>query len=813
MEAIDEKHGTNRPLSAKASSGIACCGELQWGAHFCHLYQTRQDLVDTLVPFFSAGLADNEKCLWVTSEPLDAVDATAALAKQMPNLPQCLSSGQIQIVDYSEWYTRIGKMDAESILQGWIDAEQQALAEGFNGLRVTGNVTFIKSQEEWRAFEQYEARVTETFAGRRIIGLCSYHLGMTNGGDLLDVVHNHDFAVARREGAWQMIENAAIKQAKQDLHKANVELEQRVAARTIELRNALAKVEEQKRELEAALQMRDESQRQLEAELADAQLLHSVSAALIDEGVVGDFYQKLVDAAALLMRSDFATIQRLDPERNALEIIAHHGFNDEALAFWEWVPALRPTSCGIALHRKERFIVPDFEAWDYAAGSDDLAAFRAGGVRAAQSTPLLSRSGKLIGMISTHWKRPHLPSERDLRLLDIIARQAADLIDRNSAAEALREQAERLIEADRRKDEFLAMLAHELRNPLAPISAAADLMAMGQITEDRIKKTSAIISRQVRHMAGLVDDLLDVSRVTRGLVTLDKSELDARQIVSDAVEQVRPLMESRRHHFAVHLPPETAHVLGDHKRLVQVLTNLLNNAAKYTPEGGNIVLRMEVRDNNVVLGVVDNGIGMSAEMTKQAFELFTQAERTSDRTQGGLGLGLALVKSLCMLHGGSVDAYSGGSGHGSEFTVTLPRVLRASQQDTQIADDGNAALSKGKRLLVVDDNVDAATMLAMFLEASGHEVMVEHDARRALERMQIEKPNVCLVDIGLPGMDGNELARKLRLLPDMTNLVLIAVTGYGHEKDRLAAAAAGFDYYLVKPVDTSALIEVLGQIN
>ncbi|WP_420475485.1 MEDS domain-containing protein [Noviherbaspirillum sp. ST9] len=813
MKVDDVKHVANRARSTQTPSGITCCGELHWGAHFCHLYETREDLIDTLVPFFLTGLVNNEKCLWVTSEPLDAVAAAAALEKQMPDLSQYASSGQLQIVDYTEWYSNIGKTDGDSVLQAWIDAEQQALAEGFNGLRVTGNVTFIKSQEEWRAFEQYEARVTETFAGRRILGLCSYHLGMTSSRDLLDVVHNHEFAVARRQGDWQMIENAAIKLAKQDLHKANFELEQRVATRTNELRSALATVEEQKRELEAVLHMRDESQRQLEAELADAQLLHSVSAALVNEGVVSDFYQKLVDAAALVMRSDFATIQRLDPDRNALEIIVHHGFDDEALAFWDWVPALRPTSCGMALHLKERFIVSDFEAWDYAAGSDDLAAFRAGGVRAAQSTPLLSRSGKLLGMISTHWKRPHQPSERDLRLLDIIARQAADLIDRNAVANALREKAERLIEADRRKDEFLAMLAHELRNPLAPISAAADLMAIGQINEEHVKKTSAIISRQVKHMTGLVDDLLDVSRVTRGLVALDKTDLDARQIVSDAVEQVRPLMESRRHYFSVHLPPETAYVSGDQKRLVQVLTNLLNNAAKYTPEGGNIALKMAVKDNDVELRVVDNGIGMSAQMTTQAFELFAQAERTSDRTQGGLGLGLALVKSLCELHHGSVEAYSRGSGQGSEFTVTLPRVLSAAQQDPQTRDDGKTATANGKRLLVVDDNIDAATMLAMLLEASGHEVMVEHDPRLALERARIEKPDVCLVDVGLPGMDGNELAQKIRRLPEMANVVLIAVTGYGHEKDRRASAAAGFDHHLVKPVDTSSLIKVLGQNN
>ncbi|MDF3036984.1 MAG: hypothetical protein K0S28_2258 [Paucimonas sp.] len=288
------------PTLAHAPSGISCCGDLQWGAHFCHLYETREDLVETLGPFFEAGLFNNERCLWVTSEPLNASEATAALAERVPNLQRYLDSGQIHIVDYSDWYTRIGNLSTDAVLQAWIDAEQQALAEGFDGLRVTGNVTFIKSREEWYEFEKYEARVTETFAGRRIIALCSYHLGMTNGNEVLGVVRNHQFALARREGEWDVIENSAIKLAKQELHKANLELERRVAERTAELSNALRTVEAQKQELESALRKQDESQLQLEAELSDARLLRDISAALIDEEAVDGLYKKLVDAAALL---------------------------------------------------------------------------------------------------------------------------------------------------------------------------------------------------------------------------------------------------------------------------------------------------------------------------------------------------------------------------------------------------------------------------------------------------------------------------------------------------------------------------------
>jgi PAS domain S-box-containing protein len=378
-----------------------------------------------------------------------------------------------------------------------------------------------------------------------------------------------------------------------------------------------------------------------------------------------------------------------------------------------------------------------------------------------------------------------------------------------------RKQAEEsLKQADRRKDEFLAMLAHELRNPLAPIGAAAELLQMVKLDEERVRKTSQIIGRQVRHMTSLVDDLLDVSRVTRGLVALDNEPLDIGQVVADAVEQVTPLMRARRHRLGLQMTPETPLVMGDKKRLVQVIANLLNNAAKYTSEGGDILVKTDVRDGDVLIQVTDNGIGMAPELTSRAFDLFTQAERTSDRSSGGLGLGLALVKSLVELHEGTVTANSPGLGKGSTFTVRLPR-LHVQQRVPSLQDGGAKprTASRSLRIMVVDDNVDAASMLAMLLEASGHEVLVEHGSYKALDRARSDAPQVCLLDIGLPQIDGYELARRLRAQPENANATLVAVTGYGQEHDRRQAFAAGFDYHLVKPVDGQELAAILGKVG
>ena len=373
---------------------------------------------------------------------------------------------------------------------------------------------------------------------------------------------------------------------------------------------------------------------------------------------------------------------------------------------------------------------------------------------------------------------------------------------------------EKLKEADRRKDEFLAMLAHELRNPLAPIGAAADLLRMAQLDQTRLAQTSAIISRQVRHMTGLIDDLLDVSRVTRGLVKLSPVSLDVRTIVSDAVEQVRASIEARRHHLTVQLAPDSALIWADRKRMVQVLVNLLHNAVKYTPEEGRITVAIEVQPERVLFAVQDNGIGMSAELISSAFDLFTQAERSLDRSQGGLGIGLALVRSLVELHHGTVGAESAGRGLGSRFTVSLPRLVEPFRLPGAAQEEATPTTPpRPLKVLIVDDNADAAAMLAMFLESRGHRVMVEHDSHAALERAACEAPDACLLDIGLPGMDGNALARALRAQAQTVSAVLIAVTGYGQERDRRDALEAGFDHHFVKPVDTAAILALLETVN
>jgi CheY-like chemotaxis protein/two-component sensor histidine kinase len=356
------------------------------------------------------------------------------------------------------------------------------------------------------------------------------------------------------------------------------------------------------------------------------------------------------------------------------------------------------------------------------------------------------------------------------------------------------------------------MLAHELRNPLAPIVSAARMLAAVADDAGKVRHLGQIVTRQAEHMSNLVTDLLDVSRVTSGLVKLVRERVDIRQVVDESIEQVMPFMDAKRHKLTLSSSMKSALVMGDRKRLVQVVTNLMQNAAKYTPDGGEISVAIDANAERLDISIRDNGIGMDAELLPFVFDLFTQERRSSDRAQGGLGLGLALVKSLVTLHDGQVQARSDGRERGSTFTVSLP-LIEALPHEIAAEMHSPSAVPKQLKMLVVDDNVDAADLLAMFLETSGHKVVVQYSSADALETAAVEKYDVFLLDIGLPDMDGNELARRLRMSSQSAHATLIAVTGYGQEYDKESSIAAGFDYYFVKPANPNLLVNLLAGIN
>jgi len=469
--------------------------------------------------------------------------------------------------------------------------------------------------------------------------------------------------------------------------------------------------------------------------------------------------------------------------------------------------------CRHALLEQEQMIVPDTQN-DPRFSCNPLVTAD-GGLRFYAGAVLRTRDGVPLGTLCVLDKKPRPEglTEQQQFMLTTMAHQVMSQIELRRALTDQEALNEALRRADQRKDEFLAMLAHELRNPLAPIVSAATMLSNFELQPSMVQRAADIIARQAGHMTSLIDDLLDVSRVTRGKVELEFVELDLKDVLADAVEQVRPLIEKHGHRLVLEAVPAPALVVGDRKRLVQVMTNLLSNAAKYTLEGGRIDVRLATRGALLDLTIRDDGIGMSPELIANAFDLFSQGTRGLDRSQGGLGIGLALVRSLLKLHGGEVSAASDGPGCGSTFRVTLPLSSRAAAAAPAIGTDAPQGNPAALRIGVVDDNEDAAVTLALLLETLGHTVSVAHSARAALEALPAFEPDVCLLDIGLPEMNGFELARALRARPGTDHAILIAVTGYAQEKDRAEARAAGFHDLFAKPVDLEVLGAALVQIE
>jgi PAS domain S-box-containing protein len=382
---------------------------------------------------------------------------------------------------------------------------------------------------------------------------------------------------------------------------------------------------------------------------------------------------------------------------------------------------------------------------------------------------------------------------------------ARDITQRKQTEAALRE-------ADRRKDEFLAILAHELRNPLAPIRNSLHILRLTSQLDPAAERVTDIMERQVNHMVRLVDDLMEVSRITRGKIELRKESIEVAAIVRGAVEISRPFIDASGHQLAIAIPPEPLTVEGDLVRLTQVVANLLNNAAKYTDPGGQIWLTVHREAEGLAISVRDTGTGIPPEMLPRVFELFTQVDRHTARAQGGLGIGLALVKRLVEMHGGSVEARSEGAGRGSEFVVRLPLPIGRSDDAPSQAPSRSTVLA-ARRVLVVDDNRDAAESLAALLKLLGAEVHVAYGGAQALEALAVFEPAVVLLDIGMPDMDGHEVARRIRQQPRFQHVTLIALTGWGQKQDLDRSQSAGFDYHLTKPADVGALASLLTSLE
>jgi signal transduction histidine kinase/ActR/RegA family two-component response regulator len=698
-------------------------------------------------------------------------------------------------------------------------------------------------------------------------------------------------------------------------------------------------------------------------DVASLQRLHELSTRLIKASDPDGLYDEILDMATAVMRSQFASMQLFDRSRSAageLRLLGFRGFNPAAAESWQWISPHHRTTCGMALATRRRVIVDDVMTCELMRDAPDLAVYLDTGIRAMQTTPLVSRSGELLGMISTHWSAPHAPTQRELALFDVLAEQAGFLLERHLAEAALhelqtrdafrmklvdhvrpltdahdiqrcvarllsehlglervmymevRETGEvavteyarsreslsvlcsehelaaaaiaafrasetfvaanietdgRLNEVDKRalrergiracvgvplvrggrwvgsvcvhgpdehvwrreeialiedtaermwanvegvraaaalrevarnKDLFLAMLAHELRNPLAPLRTGIELVKARRHDPESIASVATIMDRQFEHVVRLVDDLLDASRITQGVITLQRAPAALEDIVNTAVEANRARVDAAQIELCVQLPAHACTVDVDGTRLVQVVSNLLHNAVKFTPLGGRIDLLAEARDGELSLGVCDSGAGIPAEFLPHVFELFAQGTSTTNASSGGLGIGLALARHIVELHGGSIEARSAGLGTGSEFWIRMPVV--ASDARVPSEEPEPSQVRTARSVLIIDDNADAADMLAMFVESCGCVAHVAYDGATGLARARELRPDVVLLDIGMSGLDGYETCRQIRLHANDHSPLVIAVSGWGKAEDKQRASDAGFTAHITKPV-------------
>jgi len=394
-----------------------------------------------------------------------------------------------------------------------------------------------------------------------------------------------------------------------------------------------------------------------------------------------------------------------------------------------------------------------------------------------------------------------------------IASQAAVALDNARLYESLRESERQLREADRRKDEFLAMLAHELRNPLAPLRNGLQIMSISEQGDEAFDQARTMMERQLAQMVRLIDDLLDLSRITGGKIELRRERVALAAIVQQAIETSRPAMEQAGHHLTVQMPSTPIFVNADPTRLSQVFSNLLNNAAKFTPHGGEIGVSIEQRNEKVAVSVCDNGIGIPNEKLRTVFEMFTQVDPSLEKSQGGLGIGLTLVKRLVEMHGGRVIARSEGSGKGSEFIVFLPVAPASEETKTEPSGPGERADAPRRRILVVDDSHDSAASLALLLDVMGNETRTAYSGLEALEVGAAFHPDVILLDIGMPILNGYDTCRRIREQDWGKGITIIALTGWGQEDDRRRSRESGFTHHLVKPVEPAVLERLLAEPN
>ncbi|MEY2931466.1 MAG: hypothetical protein RL033_2215 [Pseudomonadota bacterium] len=801
-------------------SGIEGLEDLPWGAHFCHFFRDAEDLGETLVHFFGAGIAADEQCVWLVDEALPAAMARRWL-RLLPDGRELEAQGRIEIVDWAEG-GESRRLGVKALVDACLERESRALAAGHAGLRLAGSALATTAINR----SAVRAKLSTGLSGHKVLALCGHWLQSCSADDVLEALEQSGSALVRdRARGGRIVRSEPPGPPHSDPLSSGVSVSgasTRSAAASSAPGSsapgssapgsgATSTVREDE-EAPAASERRLDSL--AEVALQHLARLQRVSSVLSEAVSLSDVCQVLRSDMVEAVTARRAYLALASEDEGVLASIADSGAGADQESAHEARAALAPEAvCGGEQGEGE--------------GAEPSSATRALLDQAYQERRPLwpTRPSRLVALplrlgprtlgavaFELRQSRELEPDER--ALFEDLVRPLALALDRARLYELARQERDRAEEANQAKDEFLAVLGHELRNPLAPILTALELMRTR--AGDVALRERGVIERQLNHMVRLVDDLLDVARITRGSLRLSRTRVELAEVVDRAVEMASPMLDARGHRLTLAVPRQGLLVDIDFHRVAQALGNLLMNSAKYTSRGGRIELGAHRAGERVVLEVRDDGIGIEPELLQRIFEPFVQRKQAIDRSHGGLGLGLTIARRLVELHGGSMTAVSAGSGQGSTFTIELNLVTQGERSpSTELAPAANAEVASAEdaiRVLVVDDNVDAAEMLAETLRIQGHHVGVAHDGPAALALVEQFEPDLALLDIGLPVMDGFDLAQRLKRRLSAHPPKFIAVTGYGQPSDRVRSKQAGFDEHLVKPIDLARLKAIVSSV-
>jgi signal transduction histidine kinase/ActR/RegA family two-component response regulator len=818
-------------VSGHAAGARAAWSEGGAAQHFVQFYEQDAFLLESLGEFVGTGLSAGDACIVLTSDAKRA-GLEAKLRAAGLDVAAAAARGQYVSLDAAETLARF-------MVDGTPEAARFAAvagpiikraAEGQRRVRVFGDmVAHLCAEGRHAAALQLEELWNDLGRTHPFTLFCAYPL--SNFGGAQHAAALGDICTA----------HASVIPTESYTTLADVNERHRAVARWQQKAHALeAEVAERKRAEESLRAVKDE----LEVQVADLRRLHEMSGRLTGTLDMEVLLAEVLRAAMSVQGTDLGLLSLCDAEQAGLDLKVQSGFDEEFLKTVEHVP-VGGGACGTCYERRQRVVVEDVDA-DPVFADYRWAAARAG-FRACHSTPLITRAGHIIGVLSVHFRQTRRPAEREMQLMDLYARMAADIIENarlHQQAQRELEARERLLireqaaraeaeSANRLKDEFLATVSHELRTPLTAIIGWTHMLRSGQLDEQAAAGALATIERNARSQTQIVEDLLDVSRIITGKLRLDVQPVNPAAAIEAAIEAVRPAAEAKGVRLMKVIDTGAGVVMGDQARLQQVVWNLLANAIKFTPRGGRVQVKLERMDAHVEIAVGDDGAGIAAEFLPFVFDRFRQADMSTTRLHGGLGLGLAIVRHLVEQHGGVVRAESRGEGHGATFVVTLPLASELRNADggtlltegltgeaaEQLAeqaasDQPQAASLSGVRVLVVDDEADTRELLKLMMSQCGASVATAGSAAEAMALLAQFKPDVLVSDIAMPGADGYELIRMVRALPQASGgrVPAVALTAYARAQDRQRAIKAGYQLHVPKPVVLSELVTMVASL-